>query len=318
MTNMPSGEAIDFAVNISTVERETGLSKDTLRVWERRYGFPQPVRDANGERAYPSDQVDKLRLIRRLMDQGMRPGKIVAASTEVLASHLEGTRNASAPARPEFAQAGEVISLIREHKANELREFLGLMLLRLGLKQFVTDVVAPLNVVVGAEWAQGRIAIFEEHFYTEQVQHLLRHAIGSIPQPSQPPRMLLTTLPGEEHQLGLLMAHACMVVGGAQCISLGVQTPAREIAQAAQAHGANIVGISFSAATQINAAFAALADLRRQLKPDIDLWAGGSIWARSRRKLDGVEMIPDLSGIPDSIESWRSKHSSAGFNDKHP
>jgi len=315
---VPSGEAIDLAVNIGTVERETGLSKDTLRVWERRYGFPQPVRDANGERAYPSDQVDKLRLIRRLMDRGMRPGKIVSAPVDVLVSHLEGTRNAYEPARQGFAQAGEVLSLIREHRANELCEFLGLMLLRMGLKQFVTDVVAPLNVVVGAEWVQGRIAIFEEHLYTEQVQHLLRHAIGSFPQASQRPRVLLTTLPGEEHQLGLLMAHACMVVVGAQCISLGVQTPAREIAQAAKAHDVNIVGISFSAATQSHVAFAALADLRRQVQPDIDLWAGGSLWERSRRKLDGVEMISDLSGISEAIESWRSKQSGAGLNDKHP
>ncbi len=315
---MPSGETIDLAVNIGTVERETGLSKDTLRVWERRYGFPQPVRDANGERAYPSDQVDKLRLIRRLMDQGMRPGKIVSEPVDVLVAHLEGTRNAHEPAHQGFAQAGEVLSLIREHRANELREFLDLMLLRLGLKQFVTDVVAPLNVVIGAEWAQGRIAIFEEHLYTEQVQHLLRHAIGSFPQASQRPRVLLTTLPGEEHQLGLLMAHACMVVDGAQCISLGVQTPAREIAQAAKAHDVNIVGISFSPATQSHVAFAALADLRRQVQPEIDLWAGGSLWERSRRKLDGVEMISDLTGISDAIESWRSMQSGSGRNNKRP
>ncbi|MCK7493491.1 MAG: MerR family transcriptional regulator [Comamonadaceae bacterium] len=35
------------------MERDTGLSKDTLRVWERRYGFPLPGRDALGERTYP-------------------------------------------------------------------------------------------------------------------------------------------------------------------------------------------------------------------------------------------------------------------------
>ena len=34
-------------LSIAAVERDTGLSKDTLRVWERRYGFPSPGRDAN-------------------------------------------------------------------------------------------------------------------------------------------------------------------------------------------------------------------------------------------------------------------------------
>ena len=39
-------------LSISQVERDTGLSKDTLRMWERRYGFPQPSRDEFGERLY--------------------------------------------------------------------------------------------------------------------------------------------------------------------------------------------------------------------------------------------------------------------------
>ena len=77
-------------VSIAAVERDTGLSKDTLRVWERRYGFPQPERDAYGERVYPSEQVDKLRLVKRLMDQGHRPGKISGPSIELQACRGSG------------------------------------------------------------------------------------------------------------------------------------------------------------------------------------------------------------------------------------
>lgn len=68
---------IEPMLPIGTVERETGLSKDVLRVWEHRYGFPRPERDSNGDRAYPAQQVRRLQLIRRLMDAGHRPGKIV-------------------------------------------------------------------------------------------------------------------------------------------------------------------------------------------------------------------------------------------------
>ncbi len=305
---MVVGETIDFAVNISAVERETGLSKDTLRVWERRYGFPNPTRDANGERAYPADQLEKLRLIRRLMDLGMRPGKIVAAPLAELEAHLGGAHGGEGAGDVESGPAQEVLALIRAHQAAELREYLGMTLLRMGLRPFVTDVLAQLNAAVGAAWAQGRIAIFEEHLYTEQVQHLLRHAIGSMPQAAQRPRVLLTTLPGEEHQLGLLMAHACMAVEGVQCISLGVQTPAREIAQAARAHGADVVGVSFSTAMQTNAALAALTDLRRQLDPDIALWAGGNIWQRTRRQVEGVTMLVSLQEISLALSRWREQH----------
>ncbi|NDG58046.1 MAG: MerR family transcriptional regulator, partial [Betaproteobacteria bacterium] len=71
-------------LSISAVERDTGLSKDTLRVWERRYGFPEPVRDSLGERLYPVEQVERLRLIRRLMDAGHRPGKIMRMKPDQL------------------------------------------------------------------------------------------------------------------------------------------------------------------------------------------------------------------------------------------
>ena len=80
----PPGPAVDEAtpepaltLSIAAVERDTGLSKDTLRVWERRYGFPAPRRDAIGERAYTLEQVDKLRIVKRLLDAGHRPGRIV-------------------------------------------------------------------------------------------------------------------------------------------------------------------------------------------------------------------------------------------------
>ena len=76
-------------LDISAVERETGLSKDVLRMWERRYGFPKPGRDDNGERHYAAGEVAKLRAIKRLMDVGIRPGKIVRCTSVELAALAE-------------------------------------------------------------------------------------------------------------------------------------------------------------------------------------------------------------------------------------
>ena len=73
---------------IAAVERDTGLSKDTLRVWERRYGFPCPERDGAGDRLYPPEQVARLHTIRRLMDAGHRPGRIVALQRFL--DHIQG------------------------------------------------------------------------------------------------------------------------------------------------------------------------------------------------------------------------------------
>jgi DNA-binding transcriptional MerR regulator len=51
--DLSEGESRNLHFSIAAVERDTGIGKDTLRVWERRYGFPQPGRDSFGERSYP-------------------------------------------------------------------------------------------------------------------------------------------------------------------------------------------------------------------------------------------------------------------------
>ena len=62
---------------INVVEKETNISKYLLRMWERRYSFPRPLRDEKGERVYTDDDVTKLKLVKKLMEGGYRPSKII-------------------------------------------------------------------------------------------------------------------------------------------------------------------------------------------------------------------------------------------------
>ena len=95
----------EISFTIANVEKETGLSKDTLRMWERRYGFPAPERDPAGDRVYPEAQVEQLRLIKRLIDQGHRPGHLMALSPDAL--RTLPARNAKAmPRRAATSGAG--------------------------------------------------------------------------------------------------------------------------------------------------------------------------------------------------------------------
>src|SRR6478735_9507908 len=97
-------------IGIGAIAHEIGLTKDTLRVWERRYGFPQPSRSAGGERLYPQEQVTKLRLVKRLLDAGHRPSKVLAQSIEVL-QHLAESSGVGQDA-PD-AELDYLISLLR-------------------------------------------------------------------------------------------------------------------------------------------------------------------------------------------------------------
>jgi MerR family transcriptional regulator, light-induced transcriptional regulator len=295
--------------SISDVERDTGVAKETLRVWERRYGFPQPGRDANGERLYPADQVQRLRLVKRLLDQGFRPGKIMQRSTEELAQLAERGAVTQGPGADEPALRA-CLDLVKAHKLAELRQHLAHSLLHQGLRGFVLELLAPLTTAVGDEWAAGKLAVFEEHLYSEVVQGVMRNAISHAGHPEAAPRILLTTVPQERHGLGLLMAEALFALEGAHCVSLGVQTPLSDIVQAARVHQADVVALSFSSVMTPRATVDNVTDLQGRLGDAVEVWAGGDSAMRARRLLDPNRVL-DLNGIGPAVAHWRAQRPDA-------
>jgi DNA-binding transcriptional MerR regulator len=294
-------------LDISTVERETGLSKDTLRMWERRYGFPQPLRNRHGERVYPPEQMGKLRLISRLIDRGLRPRELAGATLEELMARVTATEDAPEPldaAADNTLLLETTLDLLAAYDAAGLQSHLSRTLQRLGLLRFILEFAAPMNVQVGAAWARGALTVSQEHLYCEQMQHQLRQGIGTIYPGTRAPSVLLTTLPGEEHQLGLLMAHACLALEGVRCVSLGVRTPISDIAPAARRHDVDVVGLSFSKAFRLKTAVAMLRDLRAQLPPSIEIWAGGSLWAGAHHLPGAIRFVSRLELIPHELAEF--------------
>ncbi|EER62255.1 transcriptional regulator, MerR family [Acidovorax delafieldii 2AN] len=318
---MSAGLSGDTAAGlpITAVERETGLSKDTLRVWEKRYGFPRPLRDTRGDRRYPAAQVQQLQLISRLLDAGHRPGKIVGLEPDALqalmvqrepspTAFLSTTKVEEPGHRPELAA---MLDSIGAHDPQALRHALSHAQLRMGLASFVTEVVAPLTTAVGDAWARGRFEVFEEHLFTEVITGVLRTAIGSLAPLPVPlgPKVLLTTLPQEVHGLGLLMVEALLALEGCTCVSLGTQTPSGNVVQAAQAHRADVVVLSFSNVHNGAVVQASLRELRSRLPAETALWVGGSCTALYQRPLDGVTAVPHhLSGLQSQVALWRRTH----------
>lgn len=292
-------------LNIGAVERDTGLSKDTLRMWERRYAFPSPSRDLLGERIYSPAQVDKLRIIKQLMDRGYRPGKIIGQSIE----NLRALGSEAAQAPPALSNLGIYLELIRTHQLQKLRAELSQTMAQLGLHHFIVEIVAPLNAAVGSAWMSGLLAIFEEHAYSELIQSLVRNATTQIQQLDHSPRVLLTSFPQEQHGIGLLMTEAVLTVQGSSCIALGTQTPLPDIVAAARMHRADIVGLSFSASFPETNASEGLAFLRSELPAATAIWAGGAGAQRLRKPISGVQQIANFEAMIELLNQWRERAS---------
>jgi methanogenic corrinoid protein MtbC1 len=307
---------------IAAVERDTGISKDTLRVWERRYGFPAPLRDATGERVYPAAQVQRLRVLKRLLDAGHRPGRVVPLQADVPVEAAEfgvtglpalppqaARESVLAPGFEVGSELSRYLALLRSHEVTDLRRALQQALLRQGLRAFVLDVVVPFTTQVGELWMRGELEVFEEHLYTETMQQVLRQAMQSTPPLAlmERPRVLLTTLTGEQHAMGLLMAEALLTLEGCPCLWLGVQTPQEELPRAVAAHRADILALSFSGYLPAGVMQRGLAAVRAELDKRTEMWAGGrgATLKQRRHRVDGVHYVTQLTDIAAQVQRWR-------------
>lgn len=288
------------------MEHETGLTRDVVRKWEIRYGFPRPDRDASGIRVYPAKQVASLRLIRQLLGAGLRPGKVVGldhATLEAMVERLE-------PPRAKFGQdkfIADALAALIAHDLPQLSKHLKRALLLHGISPFLRQSLHPLIATVGDLWKRGEIRLFEEHLFSQVTSNLLHEAIGNVATPSASPRVLLSTPPEELHTLGLQIVEIELSLQGACCIGLGAQTPGTEIAEAAEGCDIDIVGLAFSAAFPKRNSTRFVTELRRHLAPALELWVGGQ-GAAHLAQIPGIRCIRDLDELEAAIHGWRERH----------
>ena len=282
--------------SIGAVERDTGIGRDTLRVWERRYGFPEPIRNDKGERIYTESQLRRLQRVRRLLDQGFRPGKLLPLSEDAL-DQLEARLQPEKPDQLDESvialldticatDVDRVEVLLKQHYDNQ------------GMEDFILKTVVPLLLMVGERWAAGNLQIFQEHFLSQQLIRFLNTEITRLQKSARKPLVLLATLPGEEHTLGLLMVAALLSSRGITAINLGAEVPMDQIGHAVEQFRADIVGVTFSGAYQYSNIRMHLLELRDLLPDDVDIWTGGEGVRRLRKLPVGVTKFNSLQKLP--------------------
>jgi methanogenic corrinoid protein MtbC1 len=277
--------------SIGEICSETGLSPDVIRVWERRYGFPMPIRLPSGHRRYRTGDLNRLRLIAEAVADGHRPALAVTADEASLRKLLlRGRSQAWAPV------LDPLIAAAKEMDSPQMRIRLQRALSRHPLKEFLEHVVDPLLQWVGFAWAEGSIGIHHEHLITEILEDFLRQVRLDLPAQPGKGSVLLATLPGERHRLGLLMAALLYASKGVRVELLGTDLPVASIANAAKALQVDRVAVSLSIQSSGEPTRRLLMDLFERLPPDCQLLIGGQGAARTR-KIDGVERMNGIGEI---------------------
>jgi DNA-binding transcriptional MerR regulator/DNA-directed RNA polymerase subunit L len=281
---------------ISNVERDTGISKDTLRIWERRYGFPKPTRNEKGERLFSDKQVLQLLTIRRLMDHGMRAGQVVPLNSDEL-QRLADEQLGSVALKQRPAEVEEFVQSVQRCDVQKLEELLHKHLMLRGLEGCVTQIIAPLMGIIGDLWAGDRLEIFEEHLLSRQISRFLDLVISRTNLDNRDNPVILATLPGETHTLGLLMTEAILLTKDIPAVNLGGEIPIPQVAKIAQKTDARSVGLSFSASFPSRKIRPLLKELLEAMHSETDIWIGGSGVAHLKRLPAKITLIKSFDDL---------------------
>jgi len=286
----------------------TGISPHTLRMWERRYGFPVPDRTPGGARRYSVDDVEQLKLISRALEAGYRPNEVVGKPRAALEEIMITQAEVMPPPPPDHTTGPSLERALRLIEADDvggIRNEMRAAVAVLGPKRFLNDFAHPLLVRVGERWREGHLSVRQEHLTSELLTTQIRSLIAGYEVAHGSPTVMLATLPDELHSLGLQMVALYLALSGAGVRLLGPNAPIHDIVSAAVALDVDVVGVSVSVASQAQATRGHIEALLDDMPRRLELWIGGdgSIDLMDARK--GVRLLHSFEAIDQALGEWR-------------
>jgi MerR family transcriptional regulator, light-induced transcriptional regulator len=216
--------------SIKDVEALTGIKQHTLRIWEQRYGIPQPRRTSTNIRFYSDEDIKFLLNVAMLNRQGHKISKITKMSREDM-DHLvlELTRNTS----DQLVQIETLTGAMFTLDEIVFETVLSSNFLQIGLERTFMEIIFPFLSRVGMLWQTGAINPSYEHFITNLIRQKLFVACDMLPKnrTSWAKKFLLFLPANEPHEIGLLFANYMIRSRGHHTSYLGTNLPMDDLVQ---------------------------------------------------------------------------------------
>ena len=227
---------------IGTIAALCGVDTATLRNWELRYDLLHPHRDQQGHRFYSEADLERIRSIIGLLDSGVPILHVAAtlAGTRTKSRAFEQRRGAWEQLR------GELHSAIAAFDDHALHAVYTQALATYPMRCVLRHALLPLLHDLGERWRGKTGAVGEEHFFTFFLRNKLGARFHHQMLKNYGPKLLAACMPGEQHEIGLLLLALSASERGYRVCVLGADTPLTDTAFAAQRAGVNAVVLSSS------------------------------------------------------------------------
>lgn len=260
----------EFPIRI--LSEQTGVPATTLRAWERRYGLLKPARTPKGHRLYNPADLEKVRQVVQLLEAGNTIGKAVKIIRNggLFPAGIEIEEERS----PWKLSKKRVIQAVEAFDERRLDALYNQALAVYPIDIVTVSLLLPVLQSLGERWKTRKNGVAEEHFFTawlrDKIGARMHHEAGR----TRGRRLLLACLPGEHHELGILLFGLSALTHGYRILYLGPDLPLSQVKEVVADVDVSAVLLS---GTSLEAA-----KIWRQLSQlaeiiDIPLFIGGGI-----------------------------------------
>ncbi len=240
------------SLNVRALVRLLGINENTLRAWERRYGAVSPKRDGDGRRLYSSKDVQRLKLLSSLVQEGHSIGRIAKLKTSSL-EKMAAPKSETLPLESavDSDYLAQIISALDDFRLDRLHETLQRARFQMSPKETIFQLIIPLLQRVGSLVLQNKLSITQEHLLSA----LLRDYLGVLHQSLSPysyvsrkkaKNVMLSTREGDMHEFGILLAAILCNLHEYKCYYLGPNMPVRDLLDACAQFKADYLVVSLS------------------------------------------------------------------------
>jgi MerR family transcriptional regulator, light-induced transcriptional regulator len=209
---------VDGSIRIGELARRTGVSPELLRAWETRYGLLRPARSPGGFRLYSPADETRIRRMTGLIADGV-------SAAEAARHALTGDEAAATSDAPILERLSDRLrAALDDFDGAGAHSAFDRLLASVSVDVVLADVVLPYLRDLGDRWAAGRASVAQEHFASNLIRGRLL-ALARDWDSGNGPMLLLSCLPGEAHDLGLIIFGILAARRGWRVTFLGADTP---------------------------------------------------------------------------------------------
>lgn len=283
---------------IHRVSKLTGLSKDVIRVWERRYGLIKPARGPNRYRLYTDEDVALLRYLQGEMETGESIGELAAIGRDELLRRMRATVPSPAIASPPLESLlRELVGALDPLDRIVFERRLNGAVAVIPFEEALHGILLPLQERVGELWHQGQLSIGIEHYVTRQVQQKIYSVMNQLPIAENGPKVVVACPQGETHEIGAQTVTYLCKARGCRAYYLGSDVPISSLGEFCNHVGAHLALLSVTIPLSPENSEILIRELMDLVTPVCQVLAGGIGAMKMKEALENarIEVLEDVA-----------------------